>query len=480
MSRPTYDLAVIGGGAAGLMAAGAAATIGAKSVLIEKARFGGDCTWTGCVPSKTLLRAATAAAEARGGGRLGVEAEPRIDGARVLARVRAVRERIYAESDAPRVLARYGAEALGATARFLDLHTLALEGDGPATVTARRFVIATGSHPLRLDLGVPTVDSETIWEIETLPARLLVIGGGPVAIETAQAFQRLGSDVTVVADGARILERDDADASDVVAHALRAEGVTIRTGMRVTAASHAGGVVTATLSNGTIVQAELVFVAVGRAARVEGIGLERADVEVRDDLVAVNRRCRTSARHIYAAGDCATTSRFTHVAERMAAVAVMNGIVGVPSRFDPDSVTWTTFTDPELAHVGPTQTELRETGRRHLVERFPFARLDRAIIDDAEDGFASIVTTMRGRILGGTVVGPRAGELIAEIALARARRLTISALAATLHVYPTYAMGVRRAADTALIRKRTAPVLAALRLLRGLRGTAPPLEVLLP
>lgn len=164
----------------------------------------------------------------------------------------------------------------------------------------------------------------------------------------------------------------------------------------------------------------------------------------------------------------------------MAAVSVMNAIVGLPTRFEPESVTWTTFTDPELAHVGPTETELRRTGRRYSVQTFPFSGLDRAIIDDAANGFVSILSTRRGRVLGGPFVGPRAGELIAEIASARARRLRVTAIGANLHGYPTYAMGVRRAADIALIRKRTGLVLFLLRFLPKLRGTPPPLDVLLP
>lgn len=481
LSRATYDLAVIGAGAAGLTAAGAGAVLGAKTVLIEAARFGGDCTWHGCVPSKTLLRAAAAAAEACAADRFGIAAHPRIDGARVLARVRAIRERIYAEADAPAVLARYGVETLRARAHFLDPYTLALDSDDARrTLTARHIVIATGSRPASLDLGVPTVDTESIWDIAALPSRMLVIGGGPVAIELAQAFQRLQVAVTVIIDAPRILERDDPAAADIVARALRDEGVTILTQRRVRSASDAGGIVSATLSDGSLVRADLVLVAVGRAARVENLGLERAGVALRAGIVDVNRKCRTTARHIYAAGDCATTARFTHVAERMAAVAVMNAIVRLPTRFDAESVTWTTFTDPELAHVGPTEADLRRARRRYVVQTFPFARLDRAIIDDAEPGFVSIRTTPRGRVLGATIVGPRAGESIAEVALARARRLPVGALSATLHGYPTYALSVRRAADIAVMRKRTPLVLAALRLFRGLRGTPPPLDALLP
>lgn len=479
MSRATYDLAVIGAGAAGLTAAGAAAAIGAKTILIEAAQFGGDCTWRGCIPSKALLRAAGAAAEARGAHRFGIEATPHVDGERVLARLRAVRERIYAHADAPPVLAGYGIETLAARARFADARTLALDGTS-RTITARRFVIATGSRPASLELGVPTVDPDTIWDIETLPERLLVIGGGPVAIELAQAFQRLGVAVTLVVASERILERDDPAAAAVIASALRADGVELRTACRVTSATHDGVRITAILSHGIRVAADLVLVAVGRVARVEDLGLEAAGVALRDGIVAVDARCRTSARHIYAAGDCATTARFTHVAERMAAVAIANAIVGLRARFDPDAIAWTTFTDPELAHVGPAYARHTRAKPEQVVHAFPCSALDRAIVDDATGGFAAIVTTRGGRVLGGTVVGSRAGETIAEIALARAKRLRVTDIAATMHAYPSYAMGVRRAADLALVRKRTRLVLLALRLLRRLRGTPPPLDVLLP
>lgn len=479
LKSATYDLAVVGAGAAGLTAAGAAAVLGAKTLLVESARFGGDCTWHGCVPSKTLLRAAAAAAEIRGAARFGIDAVPQIDGGRVLERVRAIRERIYAEADAPSALHRYGIETLQGRARFLDAHTLAIDGDAPKTITARRFVLATGSEPRALDLGVPTVDTTTLWDIAALPTRLLVLGAGPVAIELAQAFARLGVRVTVVAESHRILERDDPAAAGLVARALHADGVRFHLDRRVVAATYAAGIVTATLSDGSVECADRVLVAQGRIARVTGLGLERAGVTVRDGIVAIDRRCRTSAHHIYAVGDCATTARFTHVAERMAAVAVTNAIVGFPLRFDPQAITWTTFTDPEVAQVGPTETELRRLGRRFTVHRFPFARLDRAIVDGTENGFVAIVANARGRVLGGTVVGSRAGELAAEIALARERRLPVTALSATLHAYPTYALGVRRAADGAVARKRTGLVVAALRVLRGLRGTAPPLDVLL-
>jgi pyruvate/2-oxoglutarate dehydrogenase complex dihydrolipoamide dehydrogenase (E3) component len=417
----------------------------------------------------------------RHAARFGIGGEPHIDSARVLERVRAVRERIYRDADSPLALARYNVETLRATARFRDPHTLELNGDGPATLTARRVIIATGSRPRALDLGVATIDPESIWDLAMLPARLLVIGGGPVAVEIAQALSRLGVAVTIAIAGERILTRDEPAAARVIASALQRDGVTILTGRTVVSAvpHDADDGVTATLSDGTSIATDRIFVAVGRVARTAGLGLERAGVAVRDGLIAVDTACRTTSAHIYAAGDCATTARFTHVAERMASVAVMNAVAGVRTRFDRDSLVWTTFTDPELAQVGPTQSELRSAGRRFTVETFAFSRLDRAVIDDAEAGFASIVTTPGGRVIGGTVAGARAGELIAEVALARARRLPLGALTATLHAYPSYALAVRRTADAGLIRRRTPAVLAVLRRLRGLRGTPPPLEALL-
>ncbi len=476
----TYDCAVIGAGAAGLTAAAGAAALGAKTILIEAARFGGDCTWNGCVPSKALLRAAAIAADARRGARFGIDASVRVDSRRVLERVRAVRERIYTDADSPDVLARYNVETVRAAARFVDPHTLALDGEGPATLRARRIFLATGSRPIRLDVGVATLDSESIWDLETLPARMLVVGGGPVAVELSQAFVRLGVEVTMVFDGARILARDPRQAADIVARALREDGVDIRTERRIAQAlQHTNGL-RVTLSDGGIVETDRIFAAVGREARIADLDLARVGVQTRDGLIAVDAACRTNRSHIFAVGDCATEARFTHVAERMATVAVMNGIVGLPARFDRDAVAWTTFTDPELARVGPSEDELRVASRPYTVETFPYARLDRAIVDGAEEGFISILTSRRGRVLGGTVVGARAGELIAEIGLARARRLPLRALADTLHVYPTYGMGVRRAADASIIRQRTPLALSLLRRLRGLRGDAPPLDMLLP
>jgi pyruvate/2-oxoglutarate dehydrogenase complex dihydrolipoamide dehydrogenase (E3) component len=476
----TYDCAVIGAGAAGLTAAAGAAALGAKTILIEAARFGGDCTWNGCIPSKSLLRAAAIAADARRGAQFGIDASVSVDGRGVLERVRAVRERIYAEADAPAVLARYHVETVHAAARFVDPNTLALDGDGPATLSARRIILATGSRPIRLDIGVPTLDSESLWDLDTLPARMLVVGGGPVAVELSQAFARLGVEVTMVVEGARILARDRAPAADIVARALREDGVDIRTERRIARADREAGGVRVTLSDGTILTTDRIFAAIGREARIADLDLAKVGVQTRSGLIAVDAACRTNLRHIFAIGDCATDARFTHVAERMATVAVMNGIVGLPARFDRAAVAWTTFTDPELAQVGPTEDELRAASRPYVVETFPYARLDRAIVDGVEDGFVSILTSRRGRVLGGTVVGARAGELIAEIGLARSRRLPLRAIADSLHVFPTYGMGVRRAADASIIRARTPLALCLLRLLRGLRGDAPSLDVLLP
>jgi len=474
-----YDVAVIGGGAAGLAAAGAAGMLGAKTALVHANDLGGECTWTGCIPSKALLRSAHAAHEIRRAADLGLRAELEVDFAQVMQRVREIRRRVYATADAPEVIARYGVRPIRANARFVDPRTLALDGDGPSRLTARWFVIATGSRPTALRVAVPTYDNESIWDLDVLPKRMLIAGAGPVGIEMAQAFRRLGAAVTVIASTTRILPRDDAECSAILQHRLAADGIRFVLERRIVAAESTGSGIVSVLSDGSTHEADVLFGAVGRESRVDELGLERVGVSVRDGRIVVDAHCRTTAHHIYATGDVATPTRFTHVAERMSTIAVAHALLALPLRFDADELTWTTFTAPELAHVGAQEKQLRRDGRRHRVLRFPFTHLDRAYTDDAE-GLVKIVIAPRGRILGATVVGPRAGEMIAELALARKRRISAATLSGTLHAYPTYAMATRRAADGFVLRYRSDFAVRILRRLRGLRGRAPTLDAIVP
>ncbi len=480
MGERDYDVAVVGGGSAGLTAAALAGTLGAKTALISEGELGGECTWTGCIPSKTLLHAAHAAQHARAARALGVHTGVSVDFDAVMERVRRTRADIYEREDAPPNLARYGVSVFRASAHFVDRHTVELDGEGPTRVTARWFVIATGSRPKRLALDAPTFDNESIWDVRTLPKHLVVLGGGPAAVETAQAFRRLGSAVTIVTISARILERDDAECAAILARRLESEGIAFAFGCTARQAIRFGGITMVTLSNDLKLEADALFCAVGREARIENLGLEKAGISLRDGRIAVDKHCRTSAPNVYAAGDVATEHRFTHVAERMATIAIKNAILKLPTSFDAAELTWTTFTEPELAQVGLTQAQIERAGTRYTTLRSSYARLDRAATDDAREGLVKVFSTPRGRILGASIVGARAGETIAEIAVARRSRLNVAALSQTLYAYPTYALAVRRAADGYVLRGRTDWALRALRLLRRLRGQAPPLDVLLP
>ncbi len=474
-----YDVVVIGGGAAGLAAAGAAGMLGAKTALVHATDLGGECTWTGCIPSKALLRSAHAAHEIRHAADLGLRAELEVNFAQVMQRVREIRRRVYTNEDAPDVIARYGVQPIRATARFVDSRTLALDGAAPRRLTARWFVIATGSRPAALRVAAPTYDNESIWELDVLPARILIAGAGPVGVEMAQAFRRLGAAVTVIAESARILPRDDAECAAILQRRLEADGIRFVFERKIVAAESTVSGIVATLSDGSAHETDVLLAAVGRESRVDDLGLERAGVTVRDGRIAVDAHCRTTARHIYATGDVATATRFTHVAEKMSAIAVANALLALPLRFDQRELTWATFTAPELAHVGAQEEQLRRDGRRHRVLRFPFTHLDRAYTDDAE-GLVKIVITPRGCILGATVVGQRAGEMIAELALARKHKISAAALSGTLHAYPTYAMATRRAADGFVLGGRSNFAVRILRLLRGLRGHAPTLDAIVP
>lgn len=472
--RFPYDVAVLGGGASGLVAAGFAGLLGAKVALIEPNILGGECTWSGCIPSKALLHLASLAHATRTMPRVASTTQPQIDFAGVMERVRAIREEVYEAEDAPPNLARYGAETFRASAHFVDAHTIALNGEGPARIQARWFVIATGSRPKKLPGdNVRVLDNETIWDLKELPSRLLILGAGPVAIEMAQAFARLGSRVMVTAPEERILLHDDEECAAILKGHLEQEGVTFTLGTNLESLETEGREIVATFSNAPTLRMDAIFAAIGREARTEGLGLETAGVDVRDGKIVVDRKMRTSRSHIYAVGDVASDFRFTHVGERMSTTAISHALLRVAPRFDESERTWVTFTDPELAHVGISEKAAGKRHRRHRVFRFPFQRLDRALTDDARDGLVKVVATPHGRILGATIVGSRAGDAIAELALARKHRIKLAALSGTLHGYPTYALGNRRAADEWWFSRLSPFVLGMVRRVARLRGRVP-------
>ena len=442
-----YDLLIIGAGSAGLTAAGFARQLGVRVALVEKGRVGGDCTWTGCVPSKTLLKVAKVAQQMRTADRFGLHpSEPAVDLGRVMAHVREVVEAIYAE-ESPAALEADGIEVIQGAARFLDPHTLRV---GERTVSARRLLIATGAGPALPPIpGLAEIKPqtyETVWRLATLPRRLLVLGGGPVGCELGQAFRRLGSEVVLVDGAERLLPREEPEASRVVEEVLRAEGVEVLVGAQVVKAwCDAVGV---HLPAGEqTVTGDVLLVATGRRANLARLDLEKAGVAYTAEGISVDGYLQTSQSHIYAAGDCTGGPQFTHYAAWQAFMATRNALLPGRAAGVSTNVPWATFTDPEVAHVGLSEAEAR---RRHGEDvatcDWPLAKVDRARTDGNVVGFVKLVHRKDGRLLGATMASERAGEAIQEWVVAIERGLKVGDLANVIHIYPTYATANMQAA----------------------------------
>ncbi|MEE9234463.1 MAG: FAD-dependent oxidoreductase [Candidatus Acidoferrales bacterium] len=477
-----YDMVVIGGGAAGLTAAGISATLGAKTALIEKAKLGGDCTWTGCVPSKTLLRAAKVAHTFRTADRYGLPpATPQVRLAEVMRHVREIQNQIYEEVDAPPNLESLGVTVLHARAWFRDPHTVSIceeEAGKERQLTSRYFVVAAGSVA-----AIPPVDgldrvdyltNETLFSLTELPRRLIVVGAGPLGTEMAQAFRRLGSEVVVVAADPVILPRDDGELSEKLKEALMGEGIVYQLGAFLKKVEQSGGRLRVTAERdgqALTVEGDAVLISIGRRPKVEGLHLDAAGVEFDKKGIKVNGRCRTTTKNIYAAGDVASPFQFTHMAEHMAKVAVSNALLKLPLRVDSRHVPWCTYTEPELAHVGAREAELKERGVSYAVYRFPFARIDRAVTDSETTGLIKVFARrLTGKIYGVSILGANAGEMIGEYAVALRNGVRLRQIADTIHPYPTYVLGNRRAADQWYVQKFSPTLVRWLQRLFGYRG----------
>ena len=452
MATGRYDLVVLGGGSAGLVAAGIAAELGARVALLDTGNLGGECLWTGCVPSKTLIASARAAHQARDLGGFGLcgHLDP-VDLGAVMDRVQGVIATISQTEDAEAMRKR-GVDVRFGAAAFRSPHELTLDGE---PLRGRAFLICTGSAA-----AVPPIDglhesgyltNETIFGLRMLPAHLIVAGGGPVGVEMAQAFRRLGSAVTVLAGERGLLPREDEEVGRAVADLFDREGIAVQRA-RLAGVARDGAVVRARYAGPDgegSAEGDRLLLALGRRPNVEGLGLERAGVRYdRDHGIAIDAYLRTSMPHIFACGDVSGPYRFTHAAGFQAATAVRNALYPwLKSKAHPDPMPWTTFTDPEVARVGQTEAEARRAHGKVLVLRAAFARADRALAEGRAEGFVKlIVTPWRGRILGGHIVGPQAGELIQEVTLAMRKGLGVRALADTIHVYPTLAVAVQQAA----------------------------------
>jgi dihydrolipoamide dehydrogenase len=476
-----YDVLVLGGGAAGLSAAGIATNLGAKTLMVEREKLGGDCTWTGCVPSKTLLKAAKVVHQARTASRYGLtDTEMEVDFQGVMEHVRSVRQEVYEDADAPEIFEDMGINVRHGTAHFVDGHTVAIRGaDGNRhQVTGRFIVIATGASafipPIDGIDRVPVLTNEDLFDLEELPDRLAIVGGGPIGTEMAQAFSRLGSDVTVIdmADG--ILQNDDPDLSGRLREILEDEGVRYVLNAQVEGVTASNGTVAvAAEKNGSsvTVEADRLLLATGRTANVDGLNLDAAGIETSRRGITVDDRCRTNQKHIYAVGDVTGRYQFTHMSGHMAKVAVTNAILKMPSTIDSDHVPWVTYTEPELAHVGARESDLEESDVSHRTYRFPFSKLDRAITEGETEGLIKVhVKDLTGKILGASVLGAHAGELITSFAIAMRNGVTLRNIGDTIHPYPAWGEGVRRVADQWYVQKQSPTITRALKTVFGYRG----------
>ena len=437
------DLCIIGAGSGGLSLAAGAAQMGARVVLIEGAAMGGDCLNHGCVPSKTLLAAAKAAQAARLGAAGVTGAEPQIDFAAVKARVAATIARI-APMDSQQRFEGFGVQVIRAYGRFTAPD--AIEAGGKL-IKARRFVIATGSQPLIPAVpGLETIaylTNETLFAQTERPAHLLILGAGPIALEMAQAHRRLGCNVTVIARS-RALGRDDPEAAAVVVEALRAEGVVFSEGHEVMRFRTVPEGVEAVLADGATLIGSHLLVAAGRVPAIARLDLAAAAVAFTEKGVTVGPNLRTSNRRIYAVGDVTGGMQFTHVAGAHAGVVIRQVLLGLPAK-QANVVPWVTYTDPELAQVGLTEAQARKLYPAVQVIRQDFQHNDRAVTEAKAKGFLKLML-VKGRPVGVTIVGPQAGELIGQWALALSSGLKIGAVAGMIAPYPTLGEISKRAA----------------------------------
>ena len=447
-----WDLAVIGGGSAGIIAAKTAVQLGASVVLIESHRTGGDCLWTGCVPSKALLASAAAAADARNAARLGIRVTGiSIDFSTVMDHARRSITRIE-PMDSIQALTAEGISVITGQARFLAPGTLDVDGQ---LVQYRQALLATGATPTLPPIpgieAFPALTSDSLWDLDELPSRLAILGVGSIGCELGQAFARLGSQVTIIEASTRILPREDPRAAEAVQHSLDRDGVRVltgRTASRILGNANGSGSLTLAPDDGhpQEVNFDRLLVAVGRTPNTADLGLEAVGVD-RDErgYVFVNAALRTTNSRIWAAGDLTGHPQFTHTAGVHGSLAASNAVLGVRRKADVRAIPRVTFTDPEVAAVG-TATWGHEAGSGVRLYSRHHELVDRAVTHDDTNGFASLAVNHKGRILGATIVGPRAGESLGEITLAVRKGLRARDIAGTMHPYPTYADGPWNAA----------------------------------
>jgi pyruvate/2-oxoglutarate dehydrogenase complex dihydrolipoamide dehydrogenase (E3) component len=446
------DLCVIGAGSGGLSVAAAAAMFGVPVVLVERHKMGGDCLNVGCVPSKALIAAANRAEDIRRSGMFGLVApSPQVHFNRVHAHVRGVIDAI-APNDSVERFTSLGVRVISGEASFIDRRSIRV---GEIEIQPRRFVLATGSRPKvppipGLD-SVPYVTNESVFDETTRPDHLIVLGGGPIGVELGQAFRRLGSAVTLLQAG-RILPREDEEAAGFVARALQADGIDLREGVKVVRLEGKAGEIRAVLDNGDIIKGSHLLIAAGRAPNLEALNLGAANIGHDASGITVNAKLKTSNARVYAIGDCASGAteglQFTHVANYHAGIVIRSALFRLPAKISNLAIPRVTYCDPEVASVGLSEEMARKTGKPMQVLRWPFAENDRAQAERAPDGLVKIITDKKGRILGATLAGPHAGELLMPWVIAVQKGWSVQDMIGFVFPYPTLSEVSKRATMT--------------------------------
>ena len=486
MAHYDYDLGIIGGGAAGLTAAAGAAQFGAKTLLIEKAdRLGGDCLHCGCVPSKTLIHIAGVWALAGRSADFGLPALslPPVDLGAVMAHVKTVIDTIQ-HHDSPERFCRLGAAVQFGSPSFADDHVVDFDGK---RISAKSWIIATGSRPVvpAIDglAAVPYWTNETVFSQRILPGRLIVLGGGPIGLEIAQSFARLGSKVMIVELTEQILGPEDADMAEILKARLEAGGVIIHTGTKALKVESKGPAILLTVAPADkegrpmIIEGDALFLSAGRQPNTGGLELVKAGVAFTPGGIPTDARLRTNISHIYACGDVNGQLPFTHVAGYEAGIALTNAILHLPRKADYNKIGWCTYTDPEVASIGFNEKRARREGLEYrMIEEF-FAENDRALAEGEPLGKIKILLDKNDKLLGCQIIGAHAGELIHEWIIAVNGGVKLSTMAGAVHLYPTLSEISKRVSGRVFADKifsdRTKSILKFLFNLKGRACTLP-------
>jgi pyruvate/2-oxoglutarate dehydrogenase complex dihydrolipoamide dehydrogenase (E3) component len=486
MPRYDYDLGIIGGGAAGLTAAAGAAQFGAKTLLIEKAdRLGGDCLHFGCVPSKTLIRTAGVWALARRSAEFGLPtlALPLVDLGAVMDRVKAVIDTIQ-HHDSPERFCGLGAEIRFGNPVFADDHVVEVDRK---RISAKNWIIATGSGPIIPPIDgladIPYWTNETIFSQRTLPGRLIVLGGGPIGLEIAQSFARLGSKVVIVEFMDQILGPEDADMADILKARLETEGVIIHTGTKALKVESRGLTILLTVAPAakqgpsTVIEGDALFLSTGRKPNIGDLALDKAGVTFTPRGIPTDARMKTNVSHIYACGDVNGQLPFTHVAGYEAGIALTNAVLHLPRKADYSKIGWCTYADPEVASIGYNEKRARKEGLEYRIIEESFANNDRALAEGETLGKIKILLDSKDKLMGCQIIGAHAGELIHEWIVAQNGSVKLSTMAGAVHVYPTLSEISKRIAGRVFADKlfsdRTKSILKFLFNLKGRACTLP-------